>query len=156
MFKKPSGSGSVFILPYFFTVLLSYAGFRVTSNIRRIEDDITIVTLLLFGLRRLDFQVGGLQTLVAGNVYCTFYSGVKYTQCTQSPHLTLSLTASDSSPAHHNIYSVSTQYLYTLPQDPPLDRWNLLYLTLVLHGVGTLMPWNIFINAKTVSYVSRI
>ena len=34
--------------------------------------------------------------------------------------------------------------------DPPTDRWNLLYLTLVLHGVGTLMPWNIFINAKTV------
>ena len=33
-------------------------------------------------------------------------------------------------------------------------RWNLMYLTLVLHGVGTLMPWNIFINAKTVSYVS--
>merc|ERR1719264_564861 len=24
-----------------------------------------------------------------------------------------------------------------------------MYLTLVLHGVGTLMPWNIFINAKT-------
>ena len=39
--------------------------------------------------------------------------------------------------------------------EPPIDRWNLLYLTLVLHGVGTLMPWNIFINAKTVSYVSR-
>ena len=38
---------------------------------------------------------------------------------------------------------------------PPTDRLNLLYLTLVLHGVGTLMPWNIFINAKTVSYVSR-
>jgi len=33
--------------------------------------------------------------------------------------------------------------------NPPLDRWNLMYLTLVLHGVGTLMPWNIFINAKT-------
>ena len=39
--------------------------------------------------------------------------------------------------------------------EPPMDRWNLLYLTLVLHGVGLLMPWNIFINAKTVSYVSR-
>ena len=36
----------------------------------------------------------------------------------------------------------------------PVDRWNLLYLTLILHGVGTLMPWNIFINAKTVSTVS--
>jgi hypothetical protein len=31
-----------------------------------------------------------------------------------------------------------------------------MYLTLILHGVGTLMPWNIFINAKTVSYVSRL
>ena len=31
-----------------------------------------------------------------------------------------------------------------------------MYLTLVLHGVGTLMPWNIFINAKTVSYVSQV
>ena len=39
---------------------------------------------------------------------------------------------------------------------PPTDRFNLLYLTLVLHGIGTLMPWNIFINAKTVSYVSRL
>ena len=42
-----------------------------------------------------------------------------------------------------------------MTMEPPMDRWNLLYLTLVLHGVGTLMPWNIFINAKTVSYVSR-
>ena len=41
-----------------------------------------------------------------------------------------------------------------IEHSPPTDRWNLLYLTLVLHGVGTLMPWNIFINAKTVSYVS--
>ena len=46
-----------------------------------------------------------------------------------------------------------TRALMTM--EPPMDRWNLLYLTLVLHGVGTLMPWNIFINAKTVSYVSR-
>ena len=29
-----------------------------------------------------------------------------------------------------------------------------MYLSLVLHGVGTTMPWNILINAKTVSYVS--
>ena len=41
-----------------------------------------------------------------------------------------------------------------LEMNPPVDRWNLMYLTLILHGVGTLMPWNIFINAKTVSYVS--
>ncbi|XP_026473506.1 equilibrative nucleoside transporter 1 [Ctenocephalides felis] len=30
----------------------------------------------------------------------------------------------------------------------PRDRWKLVYLTLLLHGVGTLMPWNMFINAK--------
>ena len=60
--------GKFLFFPIYFTVPLSYTGFRVTSNIRRIEDDITIVTLLLFGLRRLDCQVGGQQTLVAGNV----------------------------------------------------------------------------------------
>ena len=43
-------------------------------------------------------------------VYCTLYFRVKYTQCTQSPHPTLSLTASDSSSAHHNI----TQYLHSI------------------------------------------
>lgn len=32
----------------------------------------------------------------------------------------------------------------------PRDRWKLVYLTLLLHGVGTLMPWNMFINAKEV------
>ncbi|XP_059083476.1 equilibrative nucleoside transporter 1-like isoform X2 [Tigriopus californicus] len=35
-----------------------------------------------------------------------------------------------------------------LEMNPPIDRWNLIYLTLVLHGVGTLMPWNMFITAK--------
>lgn len=30
----------------------------------------------------------------------------------------------------------------------PRDRAHLLYLILVVHGVGTLMPWNMFINAK--------
>jgi len=42
-----------------------------------------------------------------------------------------------------------------LEMNPPVDRWNLMYLTLILHGVGTLMPWNIFINAKTVSYQTQ-
>lgn len=32
--------------------------------------------------------------------------------------------------------------------DPPKDRYRLVFLTLVLHGVGTLMPWNMFITAK--------
>ena len=33
--------------------------------------------------------------------------------------------------------------------EPPGDRFNLILLILVLHGVGTLMPWNMFINAKS-------
>lgn len=36
-----------------------------------------------------------------------------------------------------------------LETNPPRDRWKLVYLTLVLHGVGTLMPWNMFITAKS-------
>ncbi|XP_059490947.1 equilibrative nucleoside transporter 3 isoform X2 [Neocloeon triangulifer] len=31
---------------------------------------------------------------------------------------------------------------------PPLDRYNLVYFIFLLHGVGTLMPWNMFITAK--------
>ncbi|CAG0891989.1 unnamed protein product [Cyprideis torosa] len=31
------------------------------------------------------------------------------------------------------------------------DRYLLVYLTFVLHGIGILMPWNMFINAKDVS-----
>ena len=30
------------------------------------------------------------------------------------------------------------------------SRFYLIYLTLVLHGIGTLMPWNMFITAKEV------
>lgn len=33
-------------------------------------------------------------------------------------------------------------------EDPsPVDRYNLVYLIMLLHGVGTLMPWNMFITA---------
>ncbi|CAH0396086.1 unnamed protein product [Bemisia tabaci] len=32
--------------------------------------------------------------------------------------------------------------------NPPNDRCKLVYLVLVLHGIGTLMPWNMFITAK--------
>lgn len=35
--------------------------------------------------------------------------------------------------------------------DPPKDRLNIVFLTLVLHGIGTLTPWNMFITAKSVS-----
>lgn len=32
--------------------------------------------------------------------------------------------------------------------DPPPDRLNLVFFTFILHGIGTLMPWNMFITAK--------
>ncbi|KAG0711807.1 Equilibrative nucleoside transporter 1 [Chionoecetes opilio] len=35
-------------------------------------------------------------------------------------------------------------------EEGPRDRYRLVFLTLVLHGVGTLMPWNMFITAKNV------
>ena len=53
-------------------------------------------------------------------------------------------------------YSQAGQTKVWSPKKIVRTRWNLMYLTLVLHGVGTLMPWNIFINAKTVSYVSAL
>ncbi|XP_032523336.2 equilibrative nucleoside transporter 1 [Danaus plexippus] len=31
---------------------------------------------------------------------------------------------------------------------PPKDKWKLIYLTLMLHGLGTLTAWNMFITAK--------
>lgn len=30
----------------------------------------------------------------------------------------------------------------------PFDRYNLVFIILLIHGVGTLMPWNMFINAQ--------
>lgn len=33
-------------------------------------------------------------------------------------------------------------------ENPPVDRHNLAYIFLVLHGIGFLLPWNVFINAK--------
>ncbi|CAG2119628.1 unnamed protein product, partial [Medioppia subpectinata] len=30
----------------------------------------------------------------------------------------------------------------------PKDRYNVVLFILVLHGIGTLMPWNMFINAQ--------
>ncbi|KAG4075671.1 hypothetical protein HA402_003496 [Bradysia odoriphaga] len=32
--------------------------------------------------------------------------------------------------------------------NPPHDRYRLIFFTLLLHGVGTLTPWNMFITAK--------
>lgn len=34
---------------------------------------------------------------------------------------------------------------------PPYDKYKLIFFTLLIHGIGTLMPWNMFITAKSVS-----
>ncbi len=44
---------------------------------------------------------------------------------------------------------VDTQTSSTTEPAPP-DKYKLVYLIMVIHGVGTLMPWNMFINAKDV------
>ncbi|KAL0811436.1 hypothetical protein ABMA28_009838 [Loxostege sticticalis] len=31
---------------------------------------------------------------------------------------------------------------------PPKDKWNLIYIILMIHGLGTLIAWNMFITAK--------
>lgn len=38
-----------------------------------------------------------------------------------------------------------------LELNPPKDRLNLVFLIMLLHGIGALMPWNVFITAKEVS-----
>jgi len=36
----------------------------------------------------------------------------------------------------------------SLSDERPVDRYNLVFIILLIHGVGTLMPWNMFINAQ--------
>lgn len=36
----------------------------------------------------------------------------------------------------------------TSSASPPKDRYHFVYITLILHGIGILMPWNMFINAN--------
>jgi len=48
------------------------------------------------------------------------------------------------SPASRPTKDVSA---FETEETPPHDRYRLVFLTLVLHGVGTLMPWNMFITA---------
>lgn len=38
-----------------------------------------------------------------------------------------------------------------LEMNPPEDKFYLVYFTLLLHGIGTLLPWNMFITARAVS-----
>lgn len=32
--------------------------------------------------------------------------------------------------------------------EPKPDRWNLVFIIMMIHGMGTLLPWNMFITAK--------
>lgn len=42
----------------------------------------------------------------------------------------------------------------SLQLNTPPDKYNLVYLTFLIHGIGVLMPWNMFITAIDVSYTS--
>lgn len=35
------------------------------------------------------------------------------------------------------------------PNSGPTDKFNLVFLIFILHGLGTLMPWNMFITSKS-------
>lgn len=39
---------------------------------------------------------------------------------------------------------------------PPKDKFKLVFLIFLLHGLGTLMPWNMFITAKSVSEAKNL
>ncbi|XP_071522125.1 equilibrative nucleoside transporter 1 isoform X2 [Panulirus ornatus] len=47
-----------------------------------------------------------------------------------------------------NFKNVNTFENFEVDMGPPKDRFKLVFMTLVLHGIGTLMPWNMFITAK--------
>lgn len=34
---------------------------------------------------------------------------------------------------------------------PPKDKMRIVFFIFLIHGLGTLMPWNMFITAKSVS-----
>lgn len=42
----------------------------------------------------------------------------------------------------------------SLQLNTPPDRYNLVYFTFLIHGIGVLMPWNMFITANEVSKIS--
>lgn len=41
----------------------------------------------------------------------------------------------------------------SLQLNTPPDRYNLVYITFLIHGIGVLMPWNMFITAVDVSLI---
>ncbi|KAG5331772.1 S29A3 protein, partial [Acromyrmex charruanus] len=45
-------------------------------------------------------------------------------------------------------FSCVTMDQADLELNPPRDRLNLVFFILILHGIGALMPWNMFITAK--------
>lgn len=51
----------------------------------------------------------------------------------------------------HHFLKEMTMERATMEINPPRDKLNIIFFILLLHGIGTLMPWNMFINAKSVS-----
>lgn len=41
----------------------------------------------------------------------------------------------------------------SLQLNTPPDKYNLVYITFLIHGIGVLMPWNMFITAVDVSKI---
>lgn len=41
----------------------------------------------------------------------------------------------------------------SLRLNTPIDKYHLVYLTFLIHGIGVLMPWNMFITADSVCIV---
>lgn len=45
------------------------------------------------------------------------------------------------------------QKVEELEKHEPKDRLNMVYIIMVIHGLGILLPWNMFITAKSVGHV---
>lgn len=39
----------------------------------------------------------------------------------------------------------------TVKADEPKDKYNYIYTVIIVIGIGTVLPWNTFINANSVS-----
>ncbi|VDD92106.1 unnamed protein product [Enterobius vermicularis] len=49
---------------------------------------------------------------------------------------------------------VSPEREIMLPGSPPVDKFNIVYCIMLLHGIGTLMPWNMFITIAPMYFVN--